>query len=333
MRSRSWHRRELIALIGGAAVWPVAAHAQQTQRRRRIGVLMLYPESDQRGQARARAFQETLERTGWTAGRNAEINFHWGIGDGEWVQSAIAQMLRLQPDVLVSNGGQTLRAMQRATQTIPVVFIGGADPRGDGVVQSLARPGGNLTGFMVLEPSQGAKLLGLLKELVPSLERVAVMIKPDNVGAGHLAEAAATAGGKLGVASVTAPVHDQADIEATLRKLANEPNSGLIVPPDPTINTHSRLIVDMAARYKLPASYAIREIVTEGGLIAYGVDFPELFRQAAGYVDRVLRGEKPGDLPVQAPTKFELAINLKTAKALGLAVPQTLLVAAAEVVE
>ena len=327
-------RREFIALAGGAAIsWPRAARAQQAQRLRRVSVLMLYPEDDPRGQARARAFRETLEKLGWTDGRNIQIDYQWGAGDPEWVRTTIAQMVKSAPDVIVSNGGQTVLALQQATRTIPVVFIGGADLRADGVVESLARPGGNFTGFMVLEPSQGTKLLGLLKELAPRLKRVAVMIRPDNAGAGRLADAVAAAGGKLGVASVTAPVRDEAEIEAVLLKLATEPDSGLIVPPDPTVISHRKLIVELAARYRLPAIYGVREIIAEGGLIAYGVDFPELFRQAAGYADRVLRGAKPGDLPVQAPTKFELAINMKTAKALGLEVPQTLLVAAAEVIE
>jgi putative ABC transport system substrate-binding protein len=327
-------RREFLGGLGGAAVaWPHTVRAQRVERLRRVGVLTLYPESDPRGQARARAFQETLAKRGWTAGRNIEINYHWGVGDPEWVRSAIAQLVKSEPEVIVSNGGQTVQPLQRATRTIPVIFIGGADPRGDGVVQSLARPGGNLTGFMALEPSQGAKLLALLKEFAPRLKRVAVMIRPDNVGAGHLADAAAAAAAKLGVASVTTPVREEAEIEALLGQLATEPDSGLTVPPDPSINTSSRFIVNLAARYKLPAIYANREIVAEGGLIAYGVDYSELFRQAAGYVDRVLRGERPGDLPVQAPTKFELGINLKTAKALGLTVPQSLLATADEVIE
>jgi ABC-type uncharacterized transport system substrate-binding protein len=332
------NRRGFITLLGGVAAtssvcWPLVARAQQSERMRRVAVLMLYPENDPRGQARAGAFQQTLEKLGWVVGRNLQIDYHWGVGDPDWVRSAIAQMLRPAPDLILSNGGQSVRPMQQATRTIPVIFLGGADPVADGFVQSLARPGGNLTGFMVLEPSLGAKLLGLLKEIAPRVRRVAVMVRPDNLGAVRLADNTAAAGQTLAVEASAAPVREPAEIEAVMRRLGQEPDGGLIVPPDPSVITHRKLIIELAARYKIPAIYAVREILVDGGLMSYGVDFLELFRQAAGYADRVLRGEKPGDLPVQAPTRFDLAINLKTAKALGLDVPDKLIALADEVIE
>jgi putative tryptophan/tyrosine transport system substrate-binding protein len=327
-------RHQFITLLGGAAVaWPLAARAQQDDRVRRIGVLMLYPGDDPEGQVRAIAFQQGLENLGWTAGRNIQIKYLWGMGDAAWARAATAELLRAAPDVILANGGSVVRSMQQATRTVPIIFIGGADPVGDGFVESYAHPGGNLTGFTVLEESIGAKLLELLKEIAPRSSRVTVMINPDSPSHRRLFDAAAAVAKRFDADVIKAPVREAADIEAVMNELERTPGHGLIVPPDPTTNTHRKTIVALAARYRVPTIYALRAAVVDGGLISYGVDVPHLFRQAATHVDRVLRGEKPADLPVQQPTKFELVINLKTANALGLAVPNTLLVTADEVIE
>jgi putative tryptophan/tyrosine transport system substrate-binding protein len=327
-------RREFITLLGGAAAaWPVGARAQQPGRMRRVGVLMLYIESDPEGQARATAFRQALEKRGWTVGRDLHIDYHWGVGDGDWIRSAAAELLNGAPDVILANGGPAARAMQQATRTVPVVFIGGADPVADGFVQSLARPGGNLTGFTSLETSVGAKLLELLKEVAPRLTRIAVLINPDNPGSPRLSESAASAARRFVVDVVTLPIRESAEIEAAMTRWGREPGVGLIVPPDPSTNTHRKLIVELASRYRIPAIHTLRAAAGDGGLMSYGVDIPSLHREAASYVDRILKGEKPADLPVQLPTKFEFVINLKTAKTLDLNVPDKLLALADEVIE
>jgi len=327
-------RREFITLLGAAAgAWPLVVRAQQAERMRRVGVLMLYEESDPEAQVRVVAFRQSLEKLGWTIGRNLLIDFHWGVGDANWVRSVAAQILRTAPDVVVANGGAALQPMQQATRTVPIVFIGGGDPVGDGFVQSLAHPGGNTTGFTTLEPTVGAKLLELLKEMAPGVTRVAVMINADSPLAQRFIDPATSAGKKLGIAMVVTPVRGAAEVEAAMSGWKRETDFGLVVPPDPVINSHRKLIIELAARYRLPAIHALRAATADGALMSYGISVPELFRQAATYVDRLLKGEKPADLPVQQPTRFELAINLQTAKALGLTIPQTLLVAADEIIE
>jgi ABC-type uncharacterized transport system substrate-binding protein len=328
-------RRAFINLLGGAAVaWPLAARTQQVERMRRVGVLMLYGEKDPEGQLRAAAFRQGLEKRGWTIGRDLQIDYLWGVGDSDWIRSAAARLLQSAPDAVLANGGSAaVQAVQQSTRTVPVIFIGGADPVADGLVQSLAHPGGNITGFTVLEPSVGTKLLGLLKEVAPRLARVAVMFNPDNTGNRQRFEMAAAAAQEFAVEVSAAPVRGAAEIEAAMTRLGHEPDQGLIVPPDPSMNTHRKLIVDLAARHRLPTIHALRAAAVEGGLMSYGVDLPDLFRQAAAYADRILKGEKPADLPVQQPTKFELVINLSTAKALGLTMPPTLLATADEVIE
>ena len=326
-------RREVLRLLGGAAAWPMAARAQQPERVRRIGVLMLYVEDDPEGQARAKEFRQVLEKLGWSTGRNLQIDYHWGIGDGSWLESAAAELLARAPDLILANGGPAARAVQRATRTVPTIFIGGADPVADGLVQSLARPGGNKTGFTTLETSVGAKLLELLKEVATRIKHVAVLINPDNPGSLRLSESAASVAQKFDVDVSPVPVRGSAEIEAMMMRWRREPSAGLIVPPDPTTNTHRQLIVELAANYRLPAIHTLRAAAADGALMSYGVDIVNLHRQAAVYADRILRGEKPADLPVQQPTKFELVINLKTAKALGLTVPDKLLVTADEVIE
>jgi putative tryptophan/tyrosine transport system substrate-binding protein len=327
-------RRDFINLIAGSVtIWPVVARAQQPGQPRRIGLLMLYPEKDPQGELRARTFQHELEKDGWTVGGNLQINFHWGTGDADWVRSAITQILGQAPDVMLANGDAAVKAAQEATRTVPVIFIASGDPVGDGLVPSLAHPGGNLTGFAVMEPSLGAKLLGMLKQTAPHVKHVGVLVNPDSVTHRRISALLAAAAPSFAVDVATAPAREPADIEAAITQWGRDAEYGLIVPSDPSTNAQRKLIIELAARYRLPAIYALRAAVADGGLMSYGVDIPELFRQAAIYANRILKGEKPADLPVQLPTKFELVINLKTAKSFGLTVPQALLVAADEVIE
>jgi ABC-type uncharacterized transport system substrate-binding protein len=325
-------RREFITLLGGAAAWPLASHAQQPDRVRRIGVLMLYPENDPEGQLRATAFRNGLQKRGWAVGGNVEIDFQWSFGDANWIRSAGAQLLRSGADVVLANGTPAARTMQQLTRTVPVIFIAGSDPVVDGLVVSLARPGGNLTGLYVFEPSIGAKLLELLKEIAPHVARAAILFNPDAKAASWVAAAAAVAP-RFAVEVIEAPVRDSNEIETTIAQWGRQSNYGLIVLPDPATNAHRKLINELAARYRLPAIHALSGATRDGGLMSYGVDLPDVFRQAAAYADRILKGDKPADLPVQLPTKFELAINFKTAKALGLIVPNSLMVRADEVIE
>jgi putative tryptophan/tyrosine transport system substrate-binding protein len=327
-------RRDLIALLGStAAAWPLGARAQPPERIRRVGVLMLYPESDPQGQLRATALRQGLANLGWTAGSNVQLDFQWGVGDADWIRSAAAQLLRGAPDLILANGDAATKVVQQSTRTVPILFIAGSDPVAEGLVDSLAHPGGNLTGFLVLEPSLGTKLLELLKEIAPSVGRIAIVFNPDNPGNQRLASWAIAAAPKFAVDVMAAPVRNSTEIETAMEGWGRQLEHGLIVLPDPSTNSHRKLIIELAAHYRLPAIHALRAATTDGGLMSYGVDLPDLFRQAAAYVDRILKGDKPTDLPVQAPTKYELVINLKTAKALGLDVPPTLLARADEVIE
>jgi len=328
-------RREFIALVGGAASWPFAARAQQTERTRRIGVLMQYPENDPEGQLRATAFRQGLEKLGWADGRNVQIDFQWGLGDADWIRSAAAQLLRLAPDVILANGDAAAKTLQQSTRTVPVIFIVGSDAVANGLVQNLAHPGGNLTGLAVFEQSLGAKLLDLLKEIAPSVARVAILFNQDNPG--NPFASAAAAAPRFAVEVVAVPLRESneidAEIEASMAQWGASRDYGLIVLPDPSTNSHRKLIIELAARHQLPAIHALRAATADGGLMSYGPDLPDLFRQAATYADRILKGAKPADLPVQLPTRFEFVINLKTAKALGLTIPPMLLARADEVVE
>ncbi|MGB8400924.1 ABC transporter substrate-binding protein [Bradyrhizobium sp.] len=326
-------RRAFIAGLGVTASLPFAASAQQPDRMRRVGVLMQFVESDKEGQLRARAFREGLEARGWSIGTNLLVDFRWGVGDIEWARSTASDMMKFAPEVILANGDQAGRAAQSVSRTMPIVFIGSSDPVAEGFVQSLAHPGANMTGFSTVEPSLGPKWLELLKEIAPHVTRVAVLFNPGNSGSVLLSRAAAGVAKKFGLEVVAAPVLTAEEVRAATEMVARTPNSGFVVPPDPTILGHRKLIVELAGGYRLPAVYALRSFVVEGGLISYGINIPELFRQAAGYVDRILRGDKPEDLPVQGPTKFELLINLKTAKGLGVEVPPTLLARADEVIE
>jgi putative tryptophan/tyrosine transport system substrate-binding protein len=325
-------RREFMILVGVAAAWPLAVRAQQPDGMRRIGVLMLYPENDPQGQLRATGFRQGLQKLGWAVGRNVEIDFQWGLGDADWIRSAGAQLLRLAPDVILANGSPAARTMQQLSRTVPVIFIAGNDPVVDGLAMSLAHPGGNLTGLYVFEPSFGAKMLQLLKEIAPHIARVAILVNPD-VNSATWYAAAAAAAPRFGVEVVEAPLRDSNEIEAAMAEWGRQQNYGLIVLPDPATNAHRKLINELAAHYRLPTIHFLRSTTRDGALMSYGADLPDVFRQAAAYADQILKGAKPADLPVQLPTKLELTINLKTAKALGLTVPNTLLVSADEVIE
>jgi putative ABC transport system substrate-binding protein len=294
---------------------------------------MLYPEKDPQGEIRARAFQHELEKAGWTVGENLQIDFHWGSGDADWVRSAIAQIVSHAPDVMLANGDAAVKATQQATQALPVIFIASGDPVGDGLVPSLAHPGGNMTGFAVMEPSLGAKLLGMLKQVAPQVTRVGTLVNPDSVTHQRIYALLTAAAPGFAVEVAKAPAREPTEIKAAMTQWGQEPGYGLIVPSDPSTNAQRKLVIELAARYRLPAIYALRAATVDGGLMSYGVDIPELFRQSGIYADRILKGERPADLPVQLPTKFELVINLKTAKALGVSIPQALLVAADEVIE
>jgi putative tryptophan/tyrosine transport system substrate-binding protein len=300
---------------------------------RRIAVLILYPENDPQGGLRTTAFQQELERLGWKIGQNLQINHRWGTGDAEWIRGAARQLLEPMPDLIVANGSAAARAVKQLTATVPVVFIAGGDPVAEGLVQSLAHPGGNVTGFTVLEPGLGAKLLELLKELAPRVAKVAVLFSPDGVANQQEFESAKAAGAGLSVEVTHSPWSDPTELEASMAKWGQASDFGLIVSPDPRATAQRGLFIELADRYRLPAIYGMRVATVDGGLASYGVDVPTLFREAARYASHILKGEKPGALPVQLPTKFELAINMKTAKALGLVVPDWLLATADEVIE
>ena len=325
-----------MSLLGGAAAtWPLAAQAQQPDRMRRIGVLMAFAENDPEGKVRAAVFERALQEVGWTSGRNIRIDYRWApAGDVEQTRAAAAELLKLAPDVTLAHATQATEALRRATPTVPVVFVVVSEPVAQGFVQSLAHPGGNITGFTNLEPTLGAKWLELLTEIAPRVTRIAVLYNPGTAPHAtlyfHSTEVVAQ---KMAVELIVAPVHEPAEIEAALTRLGQEPGGGLILPPDSFTTAHRKLIFDQAARYRVPAISAFPYQSNEGCLLSYGVDVRDQFRQGAAYIDRILRGEKPADLPVQQPTKFELVINLKAARALGLTVPETLLARADEVIE
>ena len=328
-------RRQFISALGAAAAWPLTARAQQPPERvRRIGALILYSENDPQSRRCGTAFEQGMEKLGWTVGRNLQIDYRFGISDVALAKLATTELLSLAPDLMLAHGVSAVRAAQQATHTIPIIFTGASEPVSLGFVASLANPGGNTTGFTNLEPSVGGKWLELLKEIAPNVTHVAVLFNPATNPAFPLfyrsIEAAAP---KFAVETIMTPVGEAADIEAVMTKLGREPGSGLIVPPDTFLNNHNKLIVELAARNRLPATYPFEHYAAAGGLVAYGPDIPDEFRRAAAYVDRIFRGERPGDLPVQQPINFELVINIKTAKALGLTVPQNLLVGADEVIE
>jgi putative ABC transport system substrate-binding protein len=325
-------RRELLAALGGAAAWPVVARAQQPERVRRIGVLMNVAD-DPQGQARIVAFREVLQQSGWTDGRNVRIDIRWGENDVERERRYAVELVALAPDVILASGTQSVLALKKATRTLPIVFVGLSDPVGAGLVDNLAQPGGNTTGFMLFEYSLSGKWLELLKQVAPSVNRAAVLRDAANpAGTAQFGAIRATAS-SLGLDVTPIDVGDASEIERAIAVFARALDGGLIVTPSATVSIHHALIIGLAVRYKVPAVYAFRSDVVHGGLISYGPSLIDQFRQGAAYVDRVLKGEKPGDLPVHAPVKYELVINLKTAKALGLTISPSLLARADEIIE
>jgi putative ABC transport system substrate-binding protein len=327
-------RREFIALLGGAAAtWPLAARAQQTARVRRICVLMSTAVDDPQDQARLAAFAQGLQELGWTIGRNLRIDYRWGASSPDNTRKYAAELAALAPDVMLTSGTIALAAVQQISHTIPVVFVNLIDPVSGGFVESLARPGGNATGFLLFEYGISGKWLELLKEIAPRVTRVAVLRDPTQVSGGGQLGAIQSAASQLGVEFRPVGVRDAKEIERGITDFARGSNGGLIVTAGTQAREHRELIIRLAARHRLPAVYFNRLFVEAGGLISYGADTIDPLRRAANYVDRILKGEKPADLPVQAPTKFELVINLKTARALGLDVPATVLARADEVIE
>jgi len=327
-------RREFIkVIVGSAAAWPLAAQAQQPEQMRRIGVLMNRAENDAEGQARIAAFRQALEQLGWNEGRNMRIDIRWGEDKIDLEHKYAAELVALAPDVILASGTMSVSALQALSRTLPIVFAAVADPAGAGFVESLARPGGNATGFMLYEYSLGGKVLELLRQIAPGVTRVAVLRNPTNPGLLATFGAVRGAAQLLGVEVIAVDTRDADVIERGVAAFARSANGGLIIMPGASASAHGALIIALAARYKLPAIYPFRYHANAGGLISYGPDYVEPFRPAAGYVDRILKGEKPADLPVQAATKFELVINLKTAKTLGLNVPDTLIGRADEVIE
>jgi putative tryptophan/tyrosine transport system substrate-binding protein len=328
-------RREFVTLLGGAAAaWSLTARAQQGERMRRIGVLTGGPRpDDQDAQANIAAFLEGLKQLGWVDGRNVRIDYRWGLGQADTIRRQAAELAALAPDVVLSSGAASLAQLMQATHTVPIVFVNVSDPVGGGFVDSLSRPGGNATGFMQFEYDLSGKWLELLKQIAPNVTHAAVLrdpALPSGIGQFAVIQSVAPS---VGVEVRPVSVRDAAEIERAIAAFARSPNSGLIVTSSALTVRHRELIIALAARHKLPAVYYRRYFVATGGLISYGYDVVDQFRRAAGYVDRILKGEKPADLPVQAPTKYELVINLKTAKALGLDMPATVLARADEVIE
>ncbi|HEX3342216.1 MAG TPA: ABC transporter substrate-binding protein [Pseudolabrys sp.] len=325
-------RREFITLLGGVAAIPLVAKAQQPQRVRRIGVLMSAPD-DPEGQARIAAFRQGLQKLGWTEGVNLQLDVRWTAGDADLDRKFAAELVALTPDVILATASPTVAALQAATRTVPVVFANAVDPVGAGFVDSLPRPGGNATGFVLFEYGISAKWLELLKEIAPHVTRVAVLRDPAIAAGTGQFGAIQSVAPSFGVELTPVNVRDPGEIERVVSAFARSLNGGLIVTASPLATLHRNLIVTLAARHKLCAVYNLRQFVTAGGLISYGPDIVDLYPRAAGYVDRILKGEKPADLPVQAPTKYELIINRKTARELGLTIPPALLSRADVVIE
>jgi putative tryptophan/tyrosine transport system substrate-binding protein len=327
-------RREFIMLLGGAAAaWPLAARAQQAERMRRIAVLMNLAADDAEGQARLATFRQGLQQLGWIEGRNAHLDVRWGAGDAERFRRYAAELVALVPDLILAASGSTMPPLLHATRTVPIVFVQVADPVGNGFVASLARPGGNATGFTNIDFSMSAKWLELLKQIAPGATRAAVLrdsTEPTGIGQWGALQSVAPS---FTLELTPVGVSDPGEIERAIAGFANLPNGALIVTASAPTAVHRDLIIALATRHRLPAVYAYKYFITSGGLISYGPDTIDPYRRAASYIDRILKGEKPADLPVQAPTKYELVINLKTAKALGLEIPDGLLARADEVIE
>jgi putative tryptophan/tyrosine transport system substrate-binding protein len=333
MRFEQLQRRQFITLLGGsAAAWPLAASAQQSGRVRRVGVLVGLAENDPEMKERIAGLREGLQKFGWAEGINLQIDYRFAPA-GAQARLLARELIALQPDVILTQSTPATAAMQQETRTIPIVFAGVADPIGSGFVAGLPRPGGNLTGLLQYEEGITGKWLAMLKEIAPNLTRTALLANPRTAAFDYFLQSAKAVAPSLAIDLVPTPVDNPADIERAIKTFAGEPNGGLVLPPDTSTVVHRNLIIALAAQHRLPAVYAVRVFVAAGGLMYYGTDFVELYRQAGSYVDRILRGANPAELPVQTPTRFETVVNLKTAKALGLTVPPGLLVAADEVIE
>ena len=326
------HRREFVGLLGGVALWPLAAQAQQAGRPRRIAALWPFNETDPDGQAALGALRSGLRELGWS---EIAIESRWGGGNVERTRSYAAELVGLSPDVIFAYFNAQLGPLSRETRNVPIVFVGASDPVGAGYVASLPRPGGNITGFTLYEPTLAGKWLGVLKEVTPGLARVALLINPDTavLRGTFYTQAFESAAATLGVEPIMAKVFSTSDIETAIQSLSKQPASGLIVAPDTFSEVNGDLIVTLAAQHRVPAVYAISRFAKRGGLMSYGPNLPDAVKRATTYLDRILKGEKPGDLPVQAPVKYDLVVNLKTAKTLGLAVPESFLLRADEVIE
>jgi putative ABC transport system substrate-binding protein len=326
-------RRDFIALLGGAAAWPLRTLAQQPERMRRIGVLMGPDENDPKAKLLLSPFTQALAGLGWTDGRNLRMDLRWAGGDINRIRTLAQELVDLQPDIILTDTTPVTAAVQRETRTIPIVFVGVSDPVASGIVARLDRPSGNITGFATDEASLGGKWLQLLSEIAPGLRRAAIMFNPDTAPVSSFIPSLETAARSLKVVPIIAPVHSDVEIETAITALGREPGGGLVVMPDTFTVVNRAPIILAAARNNAPAVYDLSVFARDGGLLSYGVDFVDTLRRAASYVDRILRGEKPGELPVQLPTKFEMVVNLKTAKALGLDVPTSILLRADEVIE
>jgi putative tryptophan/tyrosine transport system substrate-binding protein len=326
-------RREFITLIGGAAAWPLVAHAQHAERVRRIGILMPFSPTDAEIQGRVRAFRDELRKRGWASGVNVQFDERWTLDNMDLIRSAAANLVDLKPDAILAVGGRVIPVLMHLTSSIPIVIPGGTEPVSRGYIASLAHPGGNVTGFANMENSVYGKMLQTLLEIAPQLLRVTLIYNPDNPGGSVSARGFEAGAVQLGIEPVIVHIHGLADIERAVATAAAQPNGGVFVAGDVTINVLAAQTVAIVAQHRLPAIYPERFFVTSGGLVFYGTDRINLYRGAASYVDRILRGEKPGDLPYQLPTKYDLVINLQTAKALGLSIPPKLLFTADEVIE
>jgi putative ABC transport system substrate-binding protein len=326
-------RREFIAGLGSAAAWPLAADAQQADRVRRIGVLMTYDENDLQGKTYVSAFTQALADLGWSDGRNVRMDLRWPGGDINRIRALAQELVGLQPDIILASSAVATAALQRETRTIPIVFAGVTDPVARGIVARLDRPSGNITGFAITEATLGGKWLELLSEIAPGLKRAAIMFNPDIGAASVYMPSLETAARSIKVVPIITPVRSDAEIETAIIALGREPGGGLVIMLDVFMIAHRAPIISAAARNSVPAVYGLAAFARDGGLLSYGVDGADIWRRAATYVDRILRGAKPAELPLQLPTKFEMVVNLKTAKALGLTIPERLLATADEVIE
>jgi putative ABC transport system substrate-binding protein len=325
-------RKFLLWFLGGVAAWPLSVAAQQSSRARRIGILV-GTGNDAQGRSWVAAFRQELTNLGWVEGNNIQVDLVWGGGDINHIRAAAAEMVKSKPDVILVYSVRVLNLIRQATNEVPVVFIATNDPVGLGIVESLSRPGGNLTGFMLYEVSVAGKLVELLKEMMPTLSRVGMLYNPSNSSAMPYWRLIQSISKANGITPFSFPVSDRATVEQALLSFSQEPDGGVILPADATTTVYLKQIAEIAERVRLPVVYSFSSVVADGGLIAYGPDTAHLFQRAASYVDRVLRGEKPSELPVQAPTKFILAVNLKTAKALGINMPTSILLRADQVIE